>query len=133
MPLDRAHVTVASRIMLPTYPLFVGSVGLSMTLTPLDRLLETPAFAYAADLAPLRLWGAGFLAVAAILIAGLLVHRRSTYVAGLAVMVTWMGGWTALLALSAINGDSSPSAWTWPAFVAVAGFATMSSLFAREV
>ncbi|NUO57304.1 MAG: hypothetical protein HOV78_11610 [Hamadaea sp.] len=133
MPLDRDHVTVGSRIMLPTYPLFIGGVGLSLTFTPIDRLLETPAFAYAADLAPLRLWGAGFLAVAAILIIALLAHRRAAYLAGAAVMVTWMAGWTGLLVLSAIKGESSYSAWMWPAFVAVAGYATMSSLLAREV
>lgn len=133
MPLDRAHVTVASRIMLPAYPLFAAGIGLSLILTPLDRLSETPAFRYVAELAPLRLWGAVFLTVAAVLVVALLVRRRPAYVLGLSLMCMWMLGWAGLLVASAIKEESSWSAWTWPLFVAVACYASLASLLSREV
>ena len=132
MPLDRAHITTASRLMLPVYALFFAGVGLSLTLTPQPRLRQTPAFAYADRLLDLDWWGAGYLVVALALTLALVLRHRATYRAALAVGCVWMAGWAVLVAVSAWEGQASFAAWTWPAFVALASYATLRSLAVRE-
>lgn len=132
MPLTKKSVTLASRVMLPIYPAFALSVGISFVATPLGRLLASPTLQFANEVFPLRLWGYGFLTVAVVLIAALLVNNRRTYLIALAVMCVWMAFYTAVTAWSAFSGGGSFSAWTWPAFIAVACWATMLSLAARE-
>ena len=132
MPLTRQNVTVASRVMLPTYVAFFLGVGLSLSLTPQDRLRLTPSFAYADRVVDLRLWGVGFLAVAVFLALAMLMRSRSAYRAGLSVACLWMAVWAIVLALSAFDASASFSAWTWPAFVALACYATLRSLSEGE-
>jgi 4-amino-4-deoxy-L-arabinose transferase-like glycosyltransferase len=131
MPLTRDNVTAASRRMLPTYPCFFGAIGLGLLLTPLDRLLQTPTFHYANDLISIRLWGAGFLALAAVFIAALLTHTRKTYQYALGVAIGWMTLWAVVAAASATDLGSF-TAWAWPAFIARACWASLVSLETRE-
>lgn len=130
MPLRRATVTAASRIMLPTYPLFFAVVGLSLTLTG-DRLLATPGFRFADSLLPLEVFGVGYLLGALVLTLALLVDRassRRTYQHALAAAMVWMLGWTGLMVAAAVEDLASFSAWVWPAFVARACWASYVSL-----
>lgn len=132
MPLTRATVTIASSVMLKVYPAFAFGIGLSFTLTPRSRLVESPSLAYADDLFALDLWGIGYLAVAAALGIALVLHRRRLYQAALLVMTLWMLLWAAVMAYAAAQGQGSYSAWTWPAFIAAACWATLLSLEAGE-
>lgn len=132
MPLTRDHVTIASRVMLPCYPVFALGVGLSFLLTPHGRLLATPTLAYIDQTISLEFVGAGFLAVAAVLAAALVTHRRRTYQLALAVMCLWMLAYAGFTLASAITAEASWSAWTWPAMIAAACWASSLSLAAQE-
>lgn len=133
MTLTRHTVTVASRVMLPLYPLFAIGVGLSFILTPRPRLVASPALAYADGFVDLQLWGIGFLAVAGILGLALFTHHRRTYQGALAVMAVWMSFYAATLLVAALKGGATYSAWTWPAFVTAACIASLTSLESREM
>ena len=126
------NVTIASRVMLPIYPLFAAGVGLSFVATPLDRLIATPSLRYAQDLVGLRAWGIGYLLVAALLAGALLAGSRRVYCYGLAVMTLWLAVYAVMVLVSAFTAASSWSAWAWPAFVAAACWASLLSLSARE-
>lgn len=128
MPLTRAFVTAASRVMLPTYPPFALYIGLVYATDPLGRLEGSSAF----PLLPTALWGAGFIAAGTVLVAALVVRRRSLYVLALAPLLVWLLVWAGALAWNAVFGDGSFSAPAFPAFVAVACWATMISLQSRE-
>lgn len=132
MPLTRANVTAASRIMLPTYPVFFASIAAGLLFTPLDRLVATPAWRFADQLVSLRLWGVGFGAVALGMAIAMLTHHRHRYKVALGVAVVWMTLWAGILASAFLFGDTSPFAWTWPAFVARACYASLVSLETRE-
>ena len=132
MPLRRPNVTIASRVMLPIYPLFAAGVGVSFVATPLERLVATPSLRYAQDLVGLRAWGVGYLLVAALLTGALLAGSRRVYAYGLAVMALWLAVYALMVLLSAFTGASSWSAWAWPAFIAAACWATLLSLLSQE-
>jgi hypothetical protein len=133
MPLDKAHVTRASRIMLPAYPIFFLAFGLGLLLTPTRVMLATPSFRTAADIMPLPTWGAILVGVAAFQAFALGGRRRSTYLAALGVGLVCMVGWVLIFAWAAFQGGAPWTAPMWPAFVAVACVASMVSLEAREV
>lgn len=132
MPLTRTNVTAASRRMLPTYPLFFGIIGLGLTFTSVDRLIETPAFAYANDFGSIRWWGVGFLVLTVVFTACLLLRRRKGYQLALGAAIVWMGIWALVTLGSAFYDVASFTAWAWPAFVARACWATLVSLEVRE-
>ena len=132
MPLDRRHVTVASKIMLPTYPVLAAVLGAGFLLTPESTLLQTPIYRSMAHLMPLAFWGVGLLVVAAIQVASLVVNRRTTYSYALGLMVVWMAAWVVVCVVAYFRGDGSPFAWVWHAFAARACWASMLSLAARE-
>lgn len=132
MPLTRTNITAASRVMLPTYALFFGAVGLSLVATPQARLHRTPAFEYADRWVDLTLWGTGYLAVAVALVLALALRNRRGYRTALAAGFVWMIGWAILTLLAAFNGAATYSAWIWPAFIAVACWASLVSLAAGE-
>lgn len=132
MPLDPRHITAASRRMLPTYPAFFGIVGLGLLLTNHDRLIQTPAFNYADSIGGIRLWGAGFLTLAAAFVVALVLKRRRPYQIALTVAIVWMTLWAAVTAASAFIDLSSFTAWAWPAFIGRACWASLVSLETRE-
>lgn len=132
MPLTKTSITLASRVMLPVYPIFALGVGVSFLATPLPRLLASPSLRFANEVFPIPVWGYGFLAVAFVLFGALLIHNRRSFQIALAVMCAWMLFYAAVTLWAAFSGGASFSAWTWPAFIAAACWATMLSLAARE-
>lgn len=133
MTLDRANVTVASRVMLPTYPVFFVGFGSALLLTPARVMQATPAFHTAAGVMPLPTWGGLLIAAAVFQVFALLVHRRSVYIAALSVAFASMVAWAVVFAYAAASGGAPWTAPMWPAFIAVACYATIRSLEAREV
>lgn len=133
MPLDRTHVTVASRVMLPTYPVFFIGFGLALLLTPPEVMQATPSFRTAADIMPLTTWGVVLLGAAGFQLAALAVGRRSMYIAALSVALICMVLWAGIFAYAAGRGGAPWTAPMWPAFLAISCYATMRSLESREV
>lgn len=133
MQLTRATVTVASRVMLPTYVALFAILGIAYILAPVGRLLESPALAYASDLIPLPGWGGVFLACAALMSAALCTRSRALYSYALWVGIVALSVWSVVFVLAAVFGSASPSTWVWPAFAARACYATAKSLTVREV
>lgn len=133
MPLTRENVTVASRVMLPAYALFFGTVGLSLLLTPQERLRQTPAFKYADRVIDLDVWGLCFLALAGGLFLALALHHRNLYRGMLGAAIVWMLAYATMTAVAAFNGQTTYAAWAWPTFVAVACWASLVSITSREV
>lgn len=128
MPLTRATVTVASRKMLPTYPIFALWLGLIYAVDPGTRLAGSPAF----PLLPIAVWGGGFIFSGLVLGASLIGQFRDLYVYALAPLMVWCAVWTVMLAWAAVFDGGSFSAPALPAFVARACWATMLSLLAEE-
>lgn len=133
MPLTRANVTVASRLMLPTYPLLAAGVGLNYLIAS-DRLLEAGVFYQVADrIVPLQVWGVVFLAVAVVMTAALVSRSRFGYELALALMAGAMSVWVAVGLLAAVRNGGSYTGALWPGFVIVACIASFRSLNEREV
>lgn len=132
MPLTRPNVTAASRIMLPTYPIFCLVVAINLLFTPDARLAASPGLQYASLYPGLTYWGLGFLVVGAVMTYALIVHERRTYQVGLGIAIVWLSLWAAVLAFAAIFSDASPTSWVWPLFVARACYASLVSLEVRE-
>lgn len=108
------HVSKASLITLPTYVFFFLSVGLSMTLTDKSYLRKTPVFDYVERISDLRLWGVGFLIMAALIIFALLTDHVDQVVQALAICALWMYAWSVVGVLAAFRDDASYAAWAWP-------------------
>lgn len=132
MPLDRQHVTAASRVMLPTYAGFFAVVGGNWLLTPADRLLASPGLAYADALLTIRAWGALFLGAALLMVAALAARHRDAFRAALLFCFFTLLVWAGVMGAAAINGTASPSAPAWPTFIACACLASYRSLTRRE-
>ncbi len=133
VPLTRATVTAASRVMLPAYVALFAIIGVSYMTTPGQRLLESPALEYASRVLSMPVWGAMFLAASAVMVAALLRQERFWFRFALWLGIVCLAVWSALFILAAIWSNASPSAWVWPAFAAVACFASDRSLLKGEV
>ena len=133
MPLDRAHVTRASRIMLPTYVVFFGMVGLNYLTTSRDTLLATPALAYVDRVMSLRAWGLLFLAAALLMVAALATRRRLLYRFALRLCALSMLLFTGATVAAACFSNATPFGWAYPALVVAACAASDWSLATREV
>jgi hypothetical protein len=133
MPLDRAHVTVASRIMLPMYVVFFAVVGANYLTASMTRLQASPMLRYADRLMSIRVWGALFLGCALLMLAALIRHNRSLYRYGLFVCFFSALTWTAVAIAGIFAEPVSYSAWAWPALVAAACMASNRSLAKGEL
>lgn len=133
MPLTRATVTRASRIMLPIYPIFSGWLGGNYLFTPRSRLVGTPVLKLADSYAPMPVWGALFLAVAVVLTFALVAERRFVYELALVTLAAMLLIWTAVftVAIFTIPG-SSPAGPAWPLLGIAACAATIRTLDTRE-
>lgn len=131
MPLTRATVTVAQRVMVPVNIVFAAALGYGYTFEA-TRLVTSPPYRSANEILPLPVWGVGFLGVAAWLTLAAVTSRRSVFVAGLAWLGVWMAVWAGVFIAVYFKGDASFLAWTFPAYVAAACWASMLSLLARE-
>jgi len=132
MPLDRAHVTAASRITLPLYPALYLGVGLAFLLQDASRT-SGPAFDVAKIIMSIHAWGWVFIAVATLEAAALLTHRRAIYQLALIPGSFLAGFWAVVLAGSAFASPLvSYTSGMWVAGMAVAQAATARSLARRE-
>lgn len=132
MPLTRANVTVASRIMLPTYCALFAVLGINYMTTG-RRLLESPALEYADRALPLPAWGAMFLAMSGVMVTALMMHERLWFRFALWLAIVCLLSWSLMFLAAAIWSDASPTACVWPLFAAVACFASDRSLLKGEV
>lgn len=132
MPLDRQHITAASRVMLPAYVVFFAALGFNY-MTAEQVALNNPALAFANDLMPLPVWGAVFLVCACLMGVALLLKQRFLYRFALRFCAVSMVFWAVVIAWASWVGDATPLAAAWSAFVATACYATDRSLAAREV
>lgn len=131
MPLDRQHVTTASRIMLPTYVAFFGLLGLNY-LTAEDTALANPALAFANDVMPLPIWGGLFIACAFVMFCALVTKRRLLYRWALRMCGLSMLFWAGVILWASLDEAATPFAAAWAGFVATACYATDRSLATRE-
>lgn len=131
-PLDRAHITAASRIMLPTYVVFFGVIGVNFLGGPSDRVVASPMLRYADQLMSIRAWGVLFLACCLLMVAALALRHRELYRWALLVCGLSMTVWALVAIAGAFTEPVSFSAWAWPALAAAACFASNRSLVKHE-
>jgi hypothetical protein len=126
-------MTVASRIMLPTYVIVFTWIGGGWLLTPIDRLRATPGLAYLDDIVGLRavsllLLAAGLLIAAALVTGRRIVARYALTLAGFCFGLLFVA-----LFAAPFFSDTSPAAGAWPFLGLAACRATYKSVTAYEV
>lgn len=128
MPLDREHLTVASRITVPTYVVFFTVIGANFLFGPASRNTSSPMLRYADSLMGIRAWGGLFLGCGLLMLVAMWVHSRDLYRYGLLVCALSMATWT-LVAIGGIFAEPvSFSAWVWPGAMTAFCLATNRSL-----
>lgn len=132
MPLTRATVTAASRIMLPTYPILASIIGAAYLFGAPTRT-SSPAFDVAKQFMSIQSWGVVFLAMAAMLIVGYLIHSRDVTVFVLFMAASAFVMWAVFFGISVLQShDASLVAPAWPSFAACACSASAISVAKRE-
>lgn len=136
MPLVKANITAASRIMLPRYAALTATYGLVYLLDPLDRLHDSHSLAVAracmfGSMVP---WGCVFLLVAGMLAwAWWQTHDRAWFTRGLWLCRGLWLFWAALYAVSIFTDPhASVLAPAAPLFFAAACRASATSLLRGE-
>ncbi len=133
MPLDRANVTATSRIMLPAYVILTATVGFVYTFDPFGRVAAVSALTFQRSLMPLWIWGALFLALAAVMLAAFARRSRHMFALALSVAsVTWFTWGCFYLTSAVIDPHVSILAAVFPWFIATACIASMVSLVTGE-
>jgi hypothetical protein len=132
MPLTRATVTAASRVMLPLYPALYLGVGIAFLAQDAART-SGPAFDVAKMVMPIPAWGALFVAVAVVEIVALLAHHRAAYQLAL-IPGAWLAGFWAVVVLGSAVASPfvSYTSGMWVAGMAVAQAASARSLARHE-
>lgn len=131
MPLDRRHVTVAQRVMIPVNTAAATLFALAY-LTTADRLREAPTYAAIDKIIPLFFQGIGYACIALILFAGMWTKKRELFVAGLAWMMSWTVILSGMLVYAWYQHQVTILAWVFPAYMSAACWASMLSLITRE-
>lgn len=136
MPLTRATVTVASRIMLPAYCLLCAAFGLVYTFDPGHRLNTVPALTFQRQVmgGTMLPWGLLFLGLAVLMVLAFTRKSRMTFAFALCCCaVTWLL-WGGMYAVSvAQEPRASVLAPVLPLFVVAACIASTASLLKGEV
>lgn len=132
MPLTRDTITIASRLMLPTYCAFFALLGINYVTTPRSIVDASPALAFADAIMPLPAWGGLFLTCSVVMLGALIAHRRILFRLALRICALSMMLWAVIIGGASLSGDATPLAFIWPAFPAVACIASDRSLAARE-
>lgn len=133
MPLNRANMTIASRIMLPAYVVVFAWIGLGWLVTPLERLTESPGLRYLNDTVGLRAI-ALVLVVAAFLIALALVRaNRDTARYALTLAGFCFALLFAAFLAAPFFSNTPPSAGAWPFLGLAACRASYKSVTIHEV
>lgn len=131
--LTRDTVTVASRVMLPVYPVLYGAVGLAFVFQAVSRTAG-PAFEVPRMLLPITVWGWLFAAVAVVEIYALVTNQRRTYLAALVPGSGLAAFWSVVILSSAVQSEHvSFTSGLWVAGMAAAQAASARSLAQHEV
>lgn len=110
--MTKDNVTAASRVMLPTYSILFGTIGLLLVFQDSERTANQ-AFAVARSffepfalgpLSSMQMWGIAFLAVALVEAGALIRKCRRTYMYAL-VVGAWLAAFWAILILAAALTD----------------------------
>lgn len=126
MPLSKANVTIASRLMLPTHAIFSTYLGVTWAI-------QDPTRTHTKALTVLNVWpieatGVILAAFGVALVAGLLSQRRTIAAIALAANVIVYLALAGIILAASISAHASWSAAAWPVYIAVAHFASMLSL-----
>jgi hypothetical protein len=135
MPLTRSNVTVASRIMLPTYVVLTTMFGLVYVIDPFGSLGNISALRFQRSVMPMAAWGAILLALSALMVVAFTRQSRMLFAFALACCaMTWFL-WGGMYAVSVALAptEASLNAPILPWFVSVACVASMASLLKGEV
>ena len=135
MPLTKATVTAASRIMLPTYVALTAVIGLVYLLDPLDRLAGVHALAAQRWIMGGQMWpwGLVFLGLSCVMLAAFRQKRRQWFVFALYGCAVTFGMWAVLYAVSIfLDPSTSLLAPVYPLFVVRACRASAKSLMRGE-
>lgn len=133
MPLDRAHITVASRITLPLYVLLFGVIGAGYLFGQAHRLYAAPMLRFADRIMPLGVWGGLFLSCALLMAFAMHRKNRMLYRYALWVCVLSMLVWAVVAVVGVFFEPVTWSAWVWPFSVAGFCLASERSLAKGEV
>ena len=127
-PLRPNLVTAGAKIMLPTYPIFNGWLGLSYFFNTVDRA-STPDFPFVGHLMAMDIWATWFVVLAAAMTIALLVgHRLSMALLLYIAAVTYLAWSIAFFVLIVSEEHSSSSALAVFLFIVAAHIASASSL-----
>jgi len=135
MPLTKANVTAASRIMLPTYIVLTGVIGIVYTFDPLGRLDGVAALAAQRWIMGGQMWpwGLVFLGLSAVMLAAFRQKRREWFVFALYGCAVTFAMWSVLYAVSIfLDPVTSLLAPVYPLFVVRACRASAKSLLRGE-
>lgn len=133
LPLARGLVSEASRIMLPIY-VFAGYwIGYWYTFGP-EKKLHGPSLTYAREVLPMQVWGVFALALATLIVAACLMHRRGPVVLALCVGGVCYLVWCYFYLRAGIAvPDASMVTPVWPLIAGAAHFASAIALSYDEV
>ncbi len=133
MPLNRKSITIASRVMLPTYILFALVVGVIYILDPNGSLGNSPALRYQNEVLPWPVWGGVLVAEGlAMAVAWFVSHRRMVFAFVLAMYAVTMLLLSVTNLVGIIVASATPLAPLYPFFIAVASTASIASLVNRD-
>lgn len=128
-----SNITVASRIMLPTYMILFAMLGVNYLTITSERFSKSPGLLFANDnVMDLRGWGAVFLVSVACMVVAIALKNRMLFRYALFLGIIVMSVWSGVIAAAALFGNASLTGWCWPAFVAIACYASNESLLAGE-
>lgn len=135
MPLTRATVTAASRIMLPAYVLLTAWFGFQYLFDPTGRINRSHGLVYprqvmGGTMAP---WGLVFLGLAALMLLAIALRNDTTFALalgmGVVVFLIWFWCSVKSMSLDPTVAPTAPAVWL---FIATACFASLVSLVKRE-
>lgn len=132
MPLDRAHVTEALRVLIPWLPVLAFVLGADYLTMDRAKIEQVTVYSTADSIMPMSAWGAMFLTCSAVLVTAMLLHNRAVYAAAVSLLFAALTVWTGIFLYSIVDEGASPSAWIWPATGAVVAVAVIRSLQTRE-
>jgi hypothetical protein len=133
MPLTRATVTAASRIMLPAYVVLCLIFGVAYIFDPGNRLEQAPSITFQRAILPLWTWGAIMLTLAALMLGAFRTKSRLTFAYALCCCAITWALWGIAIAVSIfLTPNTSWLAPALPWFVSVCCIASLASLVTRE-
>jgi hypothetical protein len=132
VPLTRQTVTAASRVMLPVYPILAAWMGVAYLFGGPART-SGASYTAAKSWLPIPTWGAMFIVLAVLLLIGYAQRSRPMVAFALTVTAAAYTVWAACFVWSLFTvTDASLVAPAWPLFVAVACFASATSVIRSE-